>query len=261
MTGFDGFERILLERRGDGITLVTLNRPDRMNVTDARMHSELAALFRLIDEDEGTRVAVITGAGKAFSAGGDLAEIDIDGSDYAGTIRMMRETVQILYGMVDCRKPIVSAINGAAAGAGLAIGLLADVSVIAEDAVIADGHTRIGLAAGDHAALLWPLLTSMAKAKLYLLTCRKLDGREAERIGLVSLAVPRERVLDEALVVAAELAQRSPLALELTKRSLNHWIRDGMAAFEASLAYEVVTTFGPEAREALGAILAAMKTR
>jgi enoyl-CoA hydratase len=240
------FERILVERRANGIVIFTINRPERMNAADAVMHRELALLPKWLDEDDEARVAIITGAGRAFCVGGDYDSLVQEANDYSRKITMMRETLQILYGMVECRKPIISAINGAAAGAGLAVALLADISVINEDAVISDGHTRIGLAAGDHATLIWPLLCSMAKAKLYLLTCRKIRGREAERIGLVSLAVPAAEVMTEALAIAEELAQRTPLAIELTKRSLNHWIRDAMPAFESSLAYETLTSCSPE---------------
>lgn len=258
MNGADhyGFQRILVEQRSAGVTLFTLNRPDRMNATDAVLHRELAALPRLLDGDAGTRVGVITGAGKAFSAGGDYQLLLEDAGNYDRTVEMARETIQILYGMIECRKPIVSAINGAAAGAGLAVALLADISVINEDAVLSDGHTRIGLAAGDHAALIWPLLCSMAKAKLYLLTCRKISGREAERIGLVSVAVPAEQVLRHALEIASELAERPPLALELTKRSLNHWVRQAMPSFESSLGYEMVTSFDPIVGQSIDRLLA-----
>lgn len=243
------FSRILVERRDDGIVLFTLNRPERMNAADALMHREMALLPRLLDEDEEAKVAVITGAGRAFCAGGDYNDIAAEADDFQRKTLMMRETLQILYGMVECRKPIISAINGPAAGAGLAVALLADISVIDEETVVSDGHTRIGLAAGDHAALIWPLLCSMAKAKLYLLTCRKITGREAERIGLVSMAVPKEAVLETALSIAAELCQREPLALELTKRSLNHWLRTAMPAFESSLAYETFSSFNPALAE------------
>lgn len=162
---------------------------------------------------------------------------------------MTRETQQLIVGMIECRKPIISAINGAAAGAGLAAALLADISTVDEEAVLCDGHTRIGLAAGDHAALIWPLLCGMAKAKLYLLTCRKIKGREAERIGLVSECAPAAEVLPRALCIAQELAAQSELALELTKRSLNHWLRQAMPIFESSLGYELLTSFDPEMAE------------
>jgi enoyl-CoA hydratase len=169
-----------------------------------------------------------------------------DQEDYGRRVQIMQEAMDIVYGIADCKKPIISAINGPAAGAGLAAALIADVSVASDDAVLADGHAPIGLVAGDHAVLIWPLLCSLAKAKLYALTGRRITGREAERIGLVSVAVPAEHVLDTAMEIADELAQRSPLALQLTKRSFNHWIRAAMPAFESSLAYEMVTAFNPD---------------
>lgn len=245
------FQHILVDRPRPDLVLFTLNRPDRMNATNDVLHSELARLPALLDADPQARVGVITGAGRAFCVGGDLADIASDANDYANKVRMMRETVQILTALVDMRKPLVSAINGAAAGIGLALGLLADISIANEDARFSDGHTKIGLAAGDHAVLLWPLLCSMAKAKRYLLTSDKIDGREAERIGLVSEAVPPDQVLPRALEFAGQLAARPPLAIELTKRALNHWIRQALPAYEASLGYEMVTVFDPTLREAM----------
>jgi enoyl-CoA hydratase len=240
------FKNILVEHRPNGVVVFTLNRPDRMNATDAVLHDELAQFPKLFDADPDGKVAVLTGAGKAFSAGGDYDMMASDQEDYHRRVQIMQEAMDIVYGIADCRKPIVSAINGAAAGAGLAAALMADISVVSEEAVLADGHAPIGLVAGDHAVLIWPLLCSLAKAKLYALTGRRINGREAERIGLVSMAVPPAEVLDTALEIADELAERSPLALQLTKRSFNHWIRDAMPAFESSLAYEMVTAFNPD---------------
>ncbi len=240
------FEHIAVERPAPGIVLLTLNRPERMNATNDKLHYELVRLPALIDADPEARAAVVTGAGRAFCVGGDWADIAGDGNDYANKIRMMRETSQILTALIEMRKPLVSAINGPAAGIGLALGLLADISVVNEEANLSDGHLRIGLAAGDHAAMVWPLLCSMAKAKRYLLTGDKVNGREAERIGLVSDAVPPAEVLPLALRYAATLAERSPLAIELSKRALNHWFRTAMPIFEASLGYEMVTAFDPD---------------
>ena len=244
-----GFTRILVDRPLAGVVRFTLNRPDRLNATDEAMHRELAALPALLDRDDAARVAIITGAGRGFCAGGDYETLAAEAHDYARKVAMARETLQIVAGMIECRKPIVSAINGAAAGAGLAVALLADISIAAEDATLCDGHTRIGLAAGDHAALIWPLLCGMAKAKLHLLMCSKIKGREAERIGLVSEALPGDAVMPRALEIATALAAQSDLALELTKRSLNHWLRLAMPAFESSLGYELLTSFSPEALE------------
>lgn len=240
------FRHIRVERPRPDVVLFTLDRPERMNATNDVLHSELARLPVQFDADPDARAAVVTGAGRAFCVGGDWADIAGEQNDYANKIRMMRETSQILTAMIDMRKPIVAAINGPAAGIGLALGLLADISVANKDANLADGHVRIGLAAGDHAALVWPLLCSMAKAKRYLLTGDKLTGREAERIGLVSDAVPAAEVLPLALRYATLLAERAPLAVELSKRALNHWLRAAIPAFEASLGYEMVTAFDPD---------------
>lgn len=239
------FEHILVERHDNGIVLFTLNRPERLNATDAVLHEELARLPREFDADPNGKVAILTGAGGAFSAGGDYDMMASDQEDYARRVQIMHEAMEIVYGIAECRKPIVSAINGAAAGAGLAAALLADISIVSDEAVLADGHAPIGLVAGDHAVLIWPLLCSLAKAKLYALTGRRITGREAERIGLVSISVPPDKVVATAFEVAEELARCAPLALELTKRSFNHWIRGAMPAFEASVAYEMVTAFDP----------------
>jgi enoyl-CoA hydratase len=143
-----------------------------------------------------------------------------------------------------------------AVGAGLAVALMADISIIAEDARLTDGHLRLGVAAGDHAAMIWPLLCGMAKAKYYLLTSDFLDGREAERIGLVSKCVPRERVKDEALELAHRLAAGPQPALRFTKRALNQWLRlGGLASFDYSAALEIMGFFSPAPAEGARAIL------
>jgi len=238
------FTHILVNRPRPGVVLFTLNRPERLNATNAALHTELASLTRRLDQDEDARVGVITGAGRAFCVGGDYAEV----ADMSPEVRlrMMWETVELVSGLVEARKPLISAINGPAAGAGLAIALLADISIANETSYLSDGHTKIGLAAGDHAALIWPLLCGMAKAKRYLLTADKITGREAERIGLVSECVPAERVLERALDLAAELADLSPSAVQLSKRALNGWLRMAMPTFESSLGYEMATAFAPD---------------
>ena len=197
---------------------------------------------------------MITGAGRTFSAGGDLDWIAEQVGDYAQTIRVMKEAGDIVRTMIDCDTPVVSAINGVAVGAGLAVALLADISVINEDARLTDGHIRLGVAGGDHAVAIWPLLCGMAKAKYYLLTADFLDGREAERIGLVSKAVPADDVLPTALGVAEKLAAGPVDATRMTKRALNHWLRQALPNFEASLAYEMIDFLGPDAVEGLAAL-------
>ena len=163
----------------------------------------------------------------------------------------MREARDLVFNVIDCSKPIVSAIHGPAVGAGLVAALLADVSVTARTARIIDGHTRLGVAAGDHAAICWPLLCGMAKAKYYLLTCDPLTGEEAERIGLVSLCVDDDEVQDRAMAVAVQLAGGAQQAIRWTKHTLNHWYRAQSAIFDASLAYEFLGFTGSDAREGL----------
>jgi enoyl-CoA hydratase len=234
--------------------LVTINRPEVMNATNARLHWELTQVWLTIDADPAARVALVTGAGRAFSAGGDMSLVEEMVGNAAAAARTMREASDLVYNIINLDKPVVSAINGAAVGAGLVVALLADVSIIAETARITDGHTRLGVAAGDHAAIIWPLLCGMAKAKYYLLTSEFLDGREAERIGLVSRAVPAEKVMDVAWTVAESLARGSQPAIRFTKRALNNWIKQAGPIFDQSLALEMLTFMGDDVREGMQAI-------
>jgi enoyl-CoA hydratase len=251
---YDDFEHLSFSRPRPGVVLVTLNRPDFLNAADVRMHREMSEVWAVVDGDETACVSVVTGAGRAFSAGGDLAMIEEMTNDYEALLTQWRDAGAIVEKMLAARKPVVSAINGVAVGAGLAVALLADVSVVAESARLSDGHVRIGVAAGDHAALLWPLLCGFAKAKYYLLTSDFVDGREAERIGLVSKCVPDDLVLDEALDVAERLAQGSRTAVQWTRRVLNQHLRQGLPVFGESLALEMLGFLGPDAREGLAAI-------
>jgi enoyl-CoA hydratase len=251
----DAYQHLRFERHEPGVLLITIDRPDRMNATNERLHTELAGVWRDIDTDAETRVAVVTGAGRAFSAGGDLEMVKRMAGDYARVAEMAGEAASLVTNMLECEKPIVSAINGTAVGAGLAVALMADISVIARDARLTDGHLRLGVVAGDHAAIVWPLLCGMAKAKYYLLTADFLDGQEAERIGLVSRCVEREEVLDTALEIAARIARGPQHAARWTKRTLNHWLRQAVPAFDASVAYEMLSFLGSDVREGSQAIL------
>jgi enoyl-CoA hydratase len=251
---FGRYEHLLFERREHGVLLITINRPERMNATNERLHAELAGVWRDVAADEETRVAVVTGAGRAFSAGGDLEMVQRMAGDYPRIAAMATEAADLVLTMLDCEKPIVSAINGTAVGAGLAVALMADISIIAQDAKLTDGHQRHGVVAGDHAAVLWPLLCGMAKAKYYLLTADFIDGREAERIGLVSRCTPAEEVLPTALDVAERIARGPQQAARWTKRTLNHWLRAAVPAFDASVAYEMLTFFGGDVQEGASAI-------
>jgi len=251
---FDRYSRLQIEHRPNGVMLMTLANPGKLNATDAGMHAELSTIFADVHSSPDVRAVVVTGEGKAFSAGGDLDWIAGQVGDYERTMSVMREAGDIVRTMIECDTPIISAINGVAVGAGLAVALLADISIIDQDARLTDGHLRIGVAAGDHAVAIWPLLCGMAKAKYYLLTSDFIDGREAERIGLVSKAVPTEEVLPEALAIAERLAAGPTHATSFTKRALNHWLRQALPNFEASLAYEMLNFLGPDSAEGVAAL-------
>jgi enoyl-CoA hydratase len=251
---FASYHGLLFERRDNGVLLITINRPEKYNAADEEMHADFARVWLDIDKDPETRVAVITGAGKAFSAGGDIEMERRVMGDFTKVAHTMKDARDIVLNIVNCEKPVISAINGVAVGAGLAMALMADISIIGEDVRFTDGHLRIGVTAGDHATIIWPLLCGMAKAKYYLLTADFLDGREAERIGLVSKCVPNADVVDEALEVADKLATGSQAALRWTKRSLNHWVRAATPIFEASLGMEMLNFFSDDFREGLDAV-------
>ena len=251
---YTSYERLVFERREPGILLITINRPDRFNATDETLHTELAKVWLDVGADPETRVAVITGAGPAFSAGGDFEMIERMVGSYERVTYMLTEMADMVYNVLNCEKPVISAINGPAVGAGLVIALSADISICAEDARLGDGHVRLGVAAGDHAAILWPLLVGMAKARYYLLTGEMLTGAEAERLGMVSLSVPREEVLGKAMDVAATLAGGSRTAIRFTKKALNNWVKQAAPIFEQSAAYEMLGFMGPDVVEGVAAL-------
>jgi enoyl-CoA hydratase len=234
------FQHILFSRPRPNILWLTLNRPEVLNAADRRLHTELVEVWGTIDRDPTVHVAVITGAGRAFSAGGDLKLVEDAYRNPEEILRLLDEARDLVYNQLRCGKPIVSAINGAAVGAGLVVALLADISLAAESARLADGHVRMGVAAGDHAAIIWPLLVGMAKAKYYLLTSDFLDGREAERIGLVSACVPDDQLAARALEVAEKLAAGPRHAIRFTKRALNQWLLQAGPIFDHSLALEML---------------------
>lgn len=240
------FQYILFQRRQPHVLWLTLNRPEVLNAANNRLHTELVEVWQTIDRDPDVHVAVVIGAGRAFSAGGDLQMVEDAYRNYDEVLRILDEARDLVYNMLHCRKPIISAINGAAVGAGLVVALLADISIAAESARLADGHVRMGVAAGDHAAIIWPLLVGMAKAKYYLMTSDFLSGKEAERLGLVSLCVPDEQLLAKAEEVAQNLATGPRHAIRFTKRALNQWLLQAGPIFDHSLALEMLNFFGED---------------
>lgn len=217
-------------------------------------HRELAEIWRDLAADDSVRCAVLRGEGMGFSGGGDLAMVEQMAIDDAVRTRVWKEARDLVYNIVNCDKPIVSAMHGPAVGAGLVAGLLADISIASRTAKIVDGHTRLGVAAGDHAAIVWPLLCGMAKAKYHLLLCEPLSGEEAERIGLVSLAVDEADLLPRAYELADRLAAGSQSAIRFTKYALNNWLRQAGPTFDASLALEFMGFAGPDVREGVASL-------
>ncbi|HEX2651716.1 MAG TPA: enoyl-CoA hydratase/isomerase family protein [Burkholderiales bacterium] len=251
---YSKYRDLKIRRLEPGILELAMGEEGKLSTATERLHKELADVWLDIDRDPETRVAILRGVGKGFSAGGDFSMIEKIQSDFAMRARAWREAHDLVYNIINCSKMVVSAMHGPAVGAGLVAGLLADVSIAAKNARIIDGHTRLGVAAGDHAAIIWPLLCGMAKAKYYLLLCDQISGEEAERIGLISLTCDESELNEKALEVARRLAAGAQTALRWTKQSLNNWLRMAGPAFDNSLALEMLGFTGPEAKEGLASL-------
>jgi enoyl-CoA hydratase/carnithine racemase len=244
------YQRLKFDRPHTRVLRITMEN-GRMNTTDAALHAELGDIWRDVDKDGSVNAVILTGAGKVFSAGGDFAIIQENIDDFVSRARQWKEARDIVYNVINCSKPVVSAMRGVAVGAGLVCGLLADISIASKDCRIIDGHTRLGVAAGDHAAIVWPLLCGLAKAKYYLLLCDQVLGEEAERIGLISLAVDDSELDAKAVEIAVRLAEGAQSAIRWTKYALNNWLRIMGPTFDTSLALEFLGFTGPEVKEGL----------
>lgn len=244
------YTRLKFDRPHAKVLRITMEN-GRMNTTDAALHAELGEIWRDVDRDASVNAVILTGAGRVFSAGGDFAIIQENIDEFGSRARQWKEARDIVYNVINCSKPVVSAMRGVAVGAGLVCGLLADISIAAKDCRIIDGHTRLGVAAGDHAAIVWPLLCGLAKAKYYLLLCDQVLGEEAERIGLISLAVEDAELDAKAIEIATRLAEGAQSAIRWTKYSLNNWLRAMGPTFDTSLALEFLGFTGPEVKEGL----------
>ena len=249
---YSEFPSLRFEPADSGVLHVVLDSPG-LNSVSPEMHRDLADVWPVIDRDDSVRAVLVRGEGKAFSSGGNFDLLDAMINAYDTRIKIMREARDLVMNMVGFSKPVISAIRGPAVGAGLVVALLADISVAGRSAKIIDGHTRLGVAAGDHAAICWPLFAGMPKAKYYLLTCETLTGEEAERIGMVSKCVDDDDVITEAERIADSLAAGAQTAIRWTKHSLNQWYRVFGPTFEASLGLEFLGFGGPEVREGLAA--------
>jgi len=240
---------------------IVLSNPARLNSADANMHRELAEVWRAIDVDDAVRAVLVRGEGEHFSSGGDFSLIESMIADEATLVRVWKEASDLVYNLINCSKPVVSAIRGTAVGAGLAVALLADISIAGRDVKILDGHTRLGVAAGDHAVIIWPLLCGLAKARYYLLTNEPLTGEEAERIGLVARCVSNDEVYPCALRVAEGLARGSATAMRWTKHALNNLLRLAGPSFDTSLALEFLGFRLSDVRTGLQTVKSRRKSR
>jgi len=251
---YSDYQHLLFDLKPNGVLTITINRPEVMNATNARLHWELTQVWDTVAADDDTNVVVVTGAGKAFSAGGDLNWVEGQVGDAAGVQRIQKEAADIVYRLLALEKPVISAINGVAVGAGLAVALMADISVMSETAKFTDGHVKLGVGAGDHAAIIWPLLCGMSKAKYYLMTAEFINGVEAERMGMVSLCLPLEEVLPKAMEIADKLAAGSQQAIRGTKSTLNGWMQMAAPIFDNSLRMEMLCFLGEDAAEGIAAV-------
>jgi enoyl-CoA hydratase len=250
---FNKYKTIQFERRGK-VLEVTFNRPDKLNAVDEQMHAELATLFTDISNDPDSQVIVLTGAGRAFSAGGDIdwmqKMIDIPNSFE----KTAREAKQIINTLLDCQKPIIAKINGHATGLGATIALFCDVIFASESAKIGDPHVSVGLVAGDGGAVIWPQLIGYARAKEYLLTGDLIPAPEAARMGLINHAVPYSELDAKVAAFANRLAAGATQSICWTKASINIGLKQLVqSVMETSLAYEAMSSQTADHQEAVNA--------
>ena len=248
------FETLALERIGDVLKVTIAHPTSELNAVDERMHHDLTALFAMLKREDRARAVVLTGRGRAFSAGGDFNWFP-QLRDMARMEALRRDAKQLILDLLDVEVPIVAAVNGHAMGLGASIALLSDVIFMADTATIGDPHVKVGIVAGDGGVAIWPLAVGPARAKQYLLTGDPLTAAEAERIGLVNKVVPAAALADEAMAFAARLAASAPLAIRYTKLAVNKLVKDALnIAFDTSTALELVTFQSDDHQEALAAI-------
>jgi enoyl-CoA hydratase len=250
MLSKENYETIEIDKRGNGVALATLNRPEKLNAVNARMHRELSTLSLDANADPDVKVLVLAAAGRAFCAGGDFSGDDgVLGSAPPGTV--MREARQIVDNLLDCEKPVVSAVQGYAMGLGATIALLCDIVVAARGATFADTHVRMGIGAGDGGQVIWPLLIGVNRAKYFLMTGERLGAEEAERLGLVNFVVDENELTERALEIADRLAEGPILAISASKVPINKYIKMvSNLVLPLSLNLEEANMRSQDAREA-----------
>ena len=256
MTAYDLPPEIQVEADGP-IRIVRLNRPEQLNATNHVLHTGLADLFPQLDADADAHVAVITGNGRAFSAGGDFGYLDELTKDEALRHQTIVDGKRIVTGMVHCRVPVIAAVNGPAVGLGCSIVALSDIVFMARSAHLADPHVAVGLVAADGGPVTWPLLTSLQLAKEYALTGDPIPAERAAAIGLANHVCDDDAVFDEALACAKRIARLPHRTTEDTKRILNmHLERAVLATIDFALTAEDRSFTSPELRANLDKLLA-----
>lgn len=251
MRVYEGYETLKIARAG-GIVTVTFNRPEVKNATNAQMHQELARIWPDIANDSDARVVIVTGAGDAFSAGGDIAGMKGSLDDHARWVDSMLEARDILRGVMDLDLPVIAKVNGHAIGLGATLALFCDIVIARDTAKIADPHVKVGLVAGDGGSLIWPALIGYARAKRYLLLGEAITGAQAAEIGLVTEALPSDQLDARVDAIATELAGGAAVAIRLTKRAINMDLRQRFdAMIEAHLGYETMSHLSEDHREAV----------
>jgi enoyl-CoA hydratase/carnithine racemase len=250
----EDFTTLQLERRGHVLRVTIAHPTSELNAVDEALHGDLTRLFSGLRREEEARAVLLTGRGRAFSAGGDFKWFPTL-RDPARMEALRRDAKQLIWDLLDVEIPIVAALNGHAMGLGASIALLCDVILMADSATIGDPHVRVGIVAGDGGTAIWPLAVGPARAKEYLLTGDPLTAAEAERIGLVNRVVPAAELDAAAVKMAERLAAGAPLAVRYTKLSVNKLVKDALnVAFDTATAYELVTFHSEDHQEALAAI-------
>jgi enoyl-CoA hydratase len=234
------------------VRLVTLNRPDDLNAVNKNLHWALANVWRQLAADLEAKVVILTGAGRAFSAGGDLDWITSFLGDRAAGDESLREGAQIIEEVLRFPLPVIAAVNGPAVGLGCSLAVLSDIVLISERAFLADPHVSVGLVAGDGGAAFWPLLTPILRSREYLYTGDRIPAATAVELGLASRAVPAGDLLPAARALAGRLAAQPAQALRETKRVANLYLAQALSgALQAGLAAEGVTMRSAEHRDRL----------
>lgn len=245
---YPDYESLKLDWPAPRVLRVKFSR-GKVNAMDFALHRDIANIWRYVDSDPNCSAVILTGEGRTFSAGADYETSERMTVDPTFNMAMWKDARDFVKNIIECNKPIISAINGPAAGGGAVGAIMADISIAGRSAFISDIHTRLGVASGDHSAFLWPLLCGMAKAKYYLLTSDRISAEEAERIGLISMVVDDDVLQETALQMAIRLSNGAPSAIRWTKYALNNWLRSNWPIFDTSLALEVLGFSGHDIKE------------